>query len=73
VRRLAPIAAEPGRAFTIETFPHANHALVDTQTGLTAEMLRSATFAPGLFARVGAWIGNTIPAHWRAPFAYPRR
>jgi dienelactone hydrolase len=73
VRRLAPLAAEPGRAFTIETFPHANHALVDTQTGLTAEMLRSATFAPGLFARVGAWIANTIPAHWRAPFAYPRR
>jgi uncharacterized protein len=73
VRRLAPIAAEPGRNFAIETFPHANHALVETATGLTSEMLRSDTFAPGLFARVGAWIGHTIPAHWRALFAYPQR
>jgi uncharacterized protein len=72
-RRLESIAAEPGRDFTIETFPHANHALVETQTGLTAEMLRSDTFAPGLFVRVGAWIANTIPAHWRAPFAYRPR
>ena len=70
VRRLAPIAAEPGRRFSIETFPHANHALVETATGLTAEMLRSDTFAPGLFARIGAWIGNTIRAQWRAPSAY---
>jgi hypothetical protein len=41
---------------TIAVFPNANHALVETRTGLTAEMLRSATFAPGLFARVGAWL-----------------
>ena len=68
--RLAPLAAEPGRSFTIETFPHANHALVETQTGLTSEMLRSDTFAPGLFASVGAWIGRTIPARWLAPFAH---
>jgi hypothetical protein len=72
-RRLAPIASEPGRAFTIDTFPHANHALVETQTGLTSEMLRSDTFAPGFFPSVGDWIGRTIPAHWRAPFAYPLR
>ncbi len=71
--RLHPIAAEPGRAFTIETFPHANHALVETQTGLTAEMVRSDTFAPGLFASVGAWIGRTIPAHWLAPFEHLQR
>ena len=68
--RLAPFAAEPGRSFTIETFPRANHALVETQTGLTSEMLRSDTFAPGLFASVGAWIGRTIPARWLAPFAH---
>jgi dienelactone hydrolase len=55
-RRLEPIAAEPGRDFTIETFPKANHALVETQTGLTSEMLRSDTFAPGLFASVGEWL-----------------
>ena len=72
-RRLAPIAAQPGRRFTIQTFPHANHALVETQTGLTAEMLRSDTFAPGLFARVREWIGTTISAQWRALFAFPPR
>jgi dienelactone hydrolase len=55
-RRLAPIAAEAGRDFTVVDFPHANHALVETTTGLTSEMLRSDTFAPGLFARVGAWL-----------------
>jgi pimeloyl-ACP methyl ester carboxylesterase len=55
-RRLEPIAREPGRDFTIADFPKANHALVETTTGLTAEMLRSDTFAPGLFARVGDWL-----------------
>ena len=55
-RRLEPIAREAGRDFTIADFPNANHALVETTTGLTAEMLRSDTFAPGLFARVGDWL-----------------
>jgi uncharacterized protein len=55
-RLLEPIAAEPGRDFTVLDFPHANHALVETKTGLTSEMLRSATFAPGLFPQVGAWL-----------------
>ena len=55
-QRLAPIAAEPGRDFTIETFAHANHALVETETGLTSEMLRSNAFAPGLFERVRDWL-----------------
>ena len=32
-RRLAPIAAEPGRDFTVVDFPNANHALVETTTG----------------------------------------
>jgi len=66
VRRIAPLAAQPGRDFTVETFPHANHALVETQTGLTSEMLRSDTFAPGLFADVGEWIAHTIRPLWRA-------
>ena len=56
VQRLAPIAAEAGRDFTIEWFPRANHALVETQTGLTSEMLRSDTFAPGMFAAVSEWL-----------------
>ena len=55
-RRLAPIAAEAGRDFTVADFPNANHALVETKTGLTSEMLRSDTFAPGLFSRVGGWL-----------------
>ena len=45
-----------GRDFTVVDFPNANHALVETTTGLTSEMLRSDTFAPGLFSRVGAWL-----------------
>jgi hypothetical protein len=56
VSRLQPIAAEPGRDFTIAVFPHANHALVETTTGLTSEMLRSDRFAPGLFSRVADWL-----------------
>jgi uncharacterized protein len=56
VRRLEPISREPGRDFSIEVFANANHALVETQTGLTSEMLRSDRFAPGFFTRVGAWL-----------------
>ena len=63
-RRLAPIAAEPARDFTVVDFPHANPALVETTTGLTSEMLRSDTFAPGLFASVGAWLRSR---HLAAP------
>jgi uncharacterized protein len=55
-RLLEPVAAESGRDFAILDFPNANHALVETKTGLTSEMLRSATFAPGLFPQVGAWL-----------------
>ena len=55
-RRLAPIAAESGRDFTVVDFPGANHALVETESGLTSEMLRSDTYAPGLFERVGGWL-----------------
>ena len=67
VRRARPAhpAAPLGRAtgadpradrITIAGFPNANHALVETRTGLTAEMLLSESFAPGLFPRVGAWL-----------------
>ena len=55
-KRLAPLAAEPARDFTVWTFPRANHALVVTRTGLTSEMLRSDRYARGMFPRVGAWL-----------------
>ncbi len=55
-RRLAPLAKEPGRDFTVVEFPNANHAMVETTTGLTSEMLRSDTYAPGMFARVAEWL-----------------
>jgi hypothetical protein len=55
-RRLEPLAQDASRDFSIEVFPNANHALVETKTGLTSEMLRSDRFAPGLFAKVGAWL-----------------
>jgi uncharacterized protein len=56
VRLLGPVAREAGRDVSTVVFPRANHALVETQTGLTAETLRSHTFAPGLFAGVGEWL-----------------
>jgi dienelactone hydrolase len=55
-QRLAPLAAETGRDFTVRDFPGANHALVETTTGLTSEMLRSQTYAPGLFTVLGDWL-----------------
>jgi dienelactone hydrolase len=55
-RRLEPIAEEPGRDFSIDVYPNANHALVETRTGLTSEMLRSDRFALGLFPDVAAWL-----------------
>jgi dienelactone hydrolase len=55
-KRLVALAAEPGRDFTVWTFPRGNHALVETKTGLTSEMLRSDRYARGMFPRVGAWL-----------------
>jgi hypothetical protein len=55
-RRIAPVAAETGRDFEVRTFANANHALVETQTGLTAEMLGSDRFAPGMFQAVRDWL-----------------
>jgi pimeloyl-ACP methyl ester carboxylesterase len=56
VRRLEPLVRKPGRDFSVDVFPDANHALVETRTGLTSEMLRSDRFAPELFAAVAAWL-----------------
>src|SRR5262249_21659714 len=42
--------------FTIAMFARANHALVETRTGLTSEMLRSDRYARGMFPRVTAWL-----------------
>jgi len=56
LRRLRLLRLEPGRDLAIEMFPRANHALVDTKTGLTTEMLASSHFAPGMFEAVGTWL-----------------
>jgi pimeloyl-ACP methyl ester carboxylesterase len=56
MRRLRPLLGQDGRDFSAEVFPHANHALVETRTGLTSEMLASSTFAPGLFSAVADWL-----------------
>jgi uncharacterized protein len=56
IKRLEPLLHQNGHDFTIDTYPKANHALVDTLTGLTSEMLKSDTFAPGLFPDVRAWL-----------------
>ena len=56
VRLLQPLADQPVRDLSILVYPNANHALVETTTGLTSEMLRSDTFAPGLFAAIGDWL-----------------
>jgi uncharacterized protein len=52
MRRLQAIGGD----FRIEMFPKANHALVETQTGLTTEMRASDRFAPGLFPVVREWL-----------------
>ena len=52
MRRLQSIGGE----LTIELFPRANHALVETRTGLNSEMLASDRFAPGLFPAVREWL-----------------
>ncbi len=56
LERLEPLVAERGRDFTVTVFPRGNHALVETRTGLTSEMLRSDRYARGLFPRVAAWL-----------------
>ena len=52
IRRLRQIGGD----FTIGEFPKANHALVETQSGLNSEMLASDRFAPGLFPLVRDWL-----------------
>ena len=54
IRRLR----EVGGDLTIGEFAKANHALVETQTGLNSEMLASDRFAPGLFPLVREWLGR---------------
>jgi hypothetical protein len=61
VERLAPVAAEPGRDFTYEVFPGANHFLLPAPRGLNAEGLAAHTLAPGLLATLRDWLrGRSI-------------
>lgn len=55
---LAPLAADPSRDVEVVVLPGANHALVRTETGLTSEMLRSPTFAPGLAPTLRRWLAR---------------
>jgi pimeloyl-ACP methyl ester carboxylesterase len=48
--------AEAGGDVETAVLAGGNHALVRTRTGLTAEMLRSDRYAPGLVGRVAAWL-----------------
>jgi pimeloyl-ACP methyl ester carboxylesterase len=54
--RLAPIAREPGRDFTFDVFPGADHFLIESAHGLTSEALRSNRYAVGLFATLDRWL-----------------
>jgi dienelactone hydrolase len=54
--RLAPIAREPGRDFTFDVFPGADHFLIVSAHGLTSEALRSNRYAVGLFATLDRWL-----------------
>jgi dienelactone hydrolase len=56
VERLSPIAAEPGRDFTLDVFPGADHFLIESAHGLTSEALRSNRYARGLFRTVDGWL-----------------
>ena len=50
------LARDPRRQHHDRRLPEREPRARRDRTGLTAEMLRSDTFAPGLFARVGAWL-----------------
>ena len=55
VERLAPVAAEQGRDFHYVVFPGADHFLIESAHGLTAEVLRSSRYAPA-FSTLDAWL-----------------
>jgi dienelactone hydrolase len=53
---LEHLKAETGADFSWIVFPHANHGLVDTKTGLNSEAAASSNFAHGFFADLAAWL-----------------
>ena len=55
-RRLDELITAGNKAVTVEVLPGANHALVETDTGLTSEMLRSNRFARRLPAALREWL-----------------
>jgi uncharacterized protein len=56
VERLHPVAREPGRDFSYVVFPRGNHALIDTDTGLNADVVRSHRYVAGLFTTIRGWL-----------------
>ena len=57
VERLEPVAREAGRDFSYVVFPRGAHPLIDTATGLNADITRSNRYVEGLFTTVRAWLG----------------
>jgi uncharacterized protein len=53
---LENLKAGTGADFSWVIFPHANHGLVDTKTGLNSEAAASPAFAHGLFASLATWL-----------------
>jgi dienelactone hydrolase len=53
---LERLEAATGADFSWVVFPHANHGLVDTKTGLNSEAAASSNFAHGFFADLAAWL-----------------
>jgi pimeloyl-ACP methyl ester carboxylesterase len=58
VERLEPVAREPGRDFTYVVFPRGAHALIDTSTGLNADVQRSGRYVEGLFTTIRSWLSE---------------
>jgi dienelactone hydrolase len=56
VERLGPLVGEPERDLSYVVLPRANHGLLDSDTGLSAQVEASSTFAPELFARLDDWL-----------------
>jgi hypothetical protein len=55
-RVLYSLPGTPSGERTVVVLPKANHALVETTTGLTSEMLRSARLATDLIPTLRGWI-----------------
>jgi len=56
------LRAETGADFTTIVFPRAGHSLLETPTGLNAEVAGARRFAPGLFTELIDWLRARLGA-----------